>query len=131
MQLAEASANNLMLDKLYQKFGAAAFVYQPTADGVPTLWVSRGQLRDVLRVIKPDYPMLYDLFGIDERLRTNREDQPEADFSVVYHLLSFSSNEDFRLKVAVNEGDMNVPTIVSIWPAANWYERETWDMFWY
>jgi len=129
MQLAEASANNLMLDKLYQKFGAAAFVYQPTADGVPTLWVSRGQLCDVLRVIKPDYPMLYDLFGIDERLRTNREDQPEADFSVVYHLLSFSSNEDFRLKVAVNEGDMNVPTIVSIWPAANWYERETWDMF--
>jgi NADH-quinone oxidoreductase subunit C/D len=47
----------------------------------------------------------------------------------VYHLLSISRNSDIRLKVALSESDLELPTIVGIWPAANWYEREVWDMF--
>ena len=48
---------------------------------------------------------------------------------MVYHLLSFGRNRDLRLKVALHEADLALPTISDIWPAANWYEREIWDMF--
>ena len=43
--------------------------------------------------------MLYDLTAIDERMRVHREGQPASDFTVVYHLLSFSRNEYIRIKV--------------------------------
>ena len=72
--------------------------------------------------------MIYGLFAIDERLREHRDGQPAADFSVVYHLLSIERNSDIRIKVALDEADLELPSIVSIFPAANWYERETWDM---
>ena len=57
-------------------------------------------------------------------------DYPERDlrFDVVYNLLSFKHNLRIRLKVATNE-DSAVPSVVAIWPAANWYEREVWDMY--
>ena len=73
--------------------------------------------------------MLYDLTAIDERMRTHRDGQPPSDFTVVYHLLSFDRNEYVRIKVALAETRLSLPSIADIWPAANWYEREVWDMF--
>ena len=57
-------------------------------------------------------------------------DHPErpARFDVVYHLLSMYQNHRIRVKVAVREKDM-VPSIIGIYPAANWFEREVFDMF--
>tara|TARA_Y100000385_G_scaffold62711_1_gene61588 strand:+ start:1377 stop:2960 length:1584 start_codon:yes stop_codon:yes gene_type:complete len=73
--------------------------------------------------------MLYDLFAIDERTRENRAGQPAADYTVVYQLLSMERNDDIRIKVALSEPDLNLPTCIGVWPNANWYEREAWDMF--
>ncbi|KAG8281807.1 hypothetical protein J6590_051863 [Homalodisca vitripennis] len=73
--------------------------------------------------------MLYDLHGVDERLRNNREGLPAVDFTVFYHLLSIKSNSDIILKVPLLEGDISLPTATNIFSNANWYERETWDMF--
>jgi len=73
--------------------------------------------------------MLYDLTAIDERARTHRNGQPACDFTVVYHLLSFDRNGYIRIKVPLKEADLHIPTVTGIWPAANWYEREVWDMF--
>jgi NADH-quinone oxidoreductase subunit C/D len=129
MLAVENTSSASVVDEMSARFGADSLVVQPTPDDVPTLWVTRDKLKEVIGALKPDYPMLYDLFGIDERLRNNRDDQPEADYSVVYHLLSISRNSDIRLKVALSESDLELPTIVGIWPAANWYEREVWDMF--
>jgi NADH-quinone oxidoreductase subunit C/D len=75
------------------------------------------------------YRMLYDLTAIDERIRIHRDEQPDGDFTVVYHLLSYDRNEDIRLKVALQGEFPSLPSIVDIWPSANWYEREVWDMF--
>ena len=102
---------------------------QPCVDGVPTLWVEAGELHRVLRAVKPDYPMLHDLFAIDERLRQHRPDQPAADFTVVYQLLSFKINADLRIKVALLGEYPSIPSVTSIFEVANWYEREAWDMF--
>jgi NADH-quinone oxidoreductase subunit C/D len=75
------------------------------------------------------YPFLYDLTGIDERNHTNRADGLDHDFTVVYQLLSFERNTDVRLKIPLDGQAPSVRTITDIWPMANWYERELWDMF--
>ena len=109
--------------------------WQPTSSSnAATSWVPNGgRVRDVLRYLKLEaerpYRMLYDLTAIDERTRAYRDDQPVSQFTVIYHLLSFERNADVRLKVALVEPDLAMPTITDIWPAANWYEREIWDMF--
>ncbi len=54
---------------------------------------------------------------------------PSARFAVVYHLLSTALNHRLRLKVFVPGEPPRVPTVTGIWPAANWYEREAFDLF--
>lgn len=118
--------------ELTAAFGAGSFSVQPSLTGMPVLWVARERLLEVLRFLRQlpqPYVMLYDLHGMDERLRTHRQGLPAADFSVFYHLMSLERNSDVMIKVALQEDDLNVPTIASIWPNANWYEREVWDMY--
>ncbi|MCC6188414.1 MAG: NADH-quinone oxidoreductase subunit C/D [Anaerolineales bacterium] len=122
-----------VLDELRGRFGDDAGTVQPTGDGIPTLWVSPDSLQQVMRYLKTEierpYRMLFDLTAIDERLRANRQGQPDSDFTVVYHLLSFERNADLRLKVGLKGDYPSLPTMTDLWPAANWYEREVWDMF--
>jgi NADH-quinone oxidoreductase subunit C/D len=110
-----------------------AVVLQDTLDQIPTVWVGKTRVRDLLRFLKEEvdrpYRMLYDLTAIDERMKAHRDSQPASDFTVVYHLLSFERNEYVRVKVALAEDRLSLPTITDIWAAANWYEREVWDMF--
>ena len=129
MQAVEQKVDSTVLDDLIQKFGADTFVVQHTADEMPTAWCTADKLVEVLSHLKTNYAMLYDLFGIDERLRSNRDGQPDSDFTVVYHLLSLQQNTEVRIKVATPESKPEVPSVTSLWPNANWYERETWDMF--
>jgi len=129
MQTAESLVHSQVEEHLYRKFGKQLFVPQICADNLPTLWLGRENIVEVLQFLKPSFSMLYDLFVIDERTRVHRKGQPLSDFTVVYQLLSMENNQDLRLKVALSEADLNTPTIVSIWPNANWYEREAWDMF--
>jgi NADH-quinone oxidoreductase subunit C/D len=125
------AANNNRARELETKFPGVLFVGQQTFDEIPTFWVPRRDLLSVLLYLKQDraFEMLFDLCGMDERTRVNREGLPEADFTVIYHLISFSRNTDFRLKVALDENDCKLPSCISLWPNANWYERETWDMY--
>ncbi len=118
--------------ELNSRFGAETFTVQPTRTGMPVLWVPRERLIEVLtflRQVPKPYVMLYDLHGVDERLRTHRRGLPSADFSVFYHLMSLERNSDVMIKVALSERDLNLPTATRIWPNANWYEREVWDMY--
>jgi NADH-quinone oxidoreductase subunit C/D len=114
-------------------FGETPAALQLTRDAFPTIWVPKERLLGVLAHLKSGadkpYRMLYDLTAIDERERRRREGQPEADFSVVYHLLSFDRNDDLRIKVALKEDDLALPTATGLWPGADWYEREIYDMF--
>lgn len=119
--------------QLQYRFGGSILACQPSCDGIETFWFSRDAICEVLYYLKnkisQSYEMLYDLTAIDERVRQHRQDQPASDYTVVYHLISFRRNEDVRIKVPLLEADAKLPTIVHIWPNANWYEREVWDMF--
>ncbi len=122
-----------IIEDLRSKFGENSFIEQETADEFPTVWISSNKLVDVFSYLKNEidnpYKMLYDLTAIDERARAKRGNQPDSDFTVVYHLLSFERNNDIRIKVPLKENSLNVPTITSIWQNADWYEREAFDMF--
>ena len=67
------------------------------------------------------FETLAELAGVDYPGREKR-------FELVYHFLSVRFNRRLRLKVALSEGEA-VTSLVSVYPAANWYEREAWDMF--
>ena len=128
----QPNASDDVVAELHARFGAEAFAAQGTRTGMPVLWVARELLLEVLgylRQLPKPYVMLYDLHGMDERLRTQRRGLPAADFSVFYHLLSIERNSDVMIKVALQENDLKLPSATCIWPNANWYEREVWDMF--
>jgi NADH-quinone oxidoreductase subunit C/D len=81
------------------------------------------------------FRMLYDLTAVDERNRRDRAAGSSAgaaagaEFTVVYHLLSFERNEDVRVKAALDGEYPSLPSVTGLWPSANWYEREAFDMF--
>jgi len=126
-------AETTILNALHDKFGVGDLVTQKACDRIPTFLVSREIIHEVLRYLKSEvaqpYKMLYDITAIDERARVHPEGQPASDFTVVYHLLSFDRNAYIRIKVPLKEADLHIPTLTDLWPAANWYEREVWDMF--
>jgi NADH-quinone oxidoreductase subunit C len=67
------------------------------------------------------FNQLIDLCGVDYPERAQR-------FDVVYHLLSLSKNHRVRIKVSTDE-NTPVPTVMSLFPAAEWFEREAFDMY--
>jgi NADH-quinone oxidoreductase subunit C len=70
---------------------------------------------------KCEFKMLVDLCGVDYPDRAER-------FDVVYNLLSLSHNRRVRVKVATDESTP-VPSVTSVFSMANWFERETWDLY--
>lgn len=116
-----------------QGTGERVLTSEPTPDRIPTFWVTKTNVHNLLHHLKDEvsqpYRMLYDLTAIDERSRRHRDGQPDSDFTVIYHLLSFDRNEYVRIKVPLKEERPSLDTVTDIWPAANWYEREVWDMF--
>lgn len=122
-----------ILQELQQRFPTIGFTPQTTCDQIPTAWVPAEHIRALLRYLQGEvaqpYRTLYDLCAIDERDRADRQQLPAEDFTVVYHLLSYERNADIRLKVPLRGEYPTLQSVVDLWPSANWYEREAWDMF--
>jgi NADH-quinone oxidoreductase subunit C/D len=118
---------------LKARFKEAILCEQITKDEFPTVWIGADQVIPILTYLKKEldqsYPMLYDLTAIDEQAKNHREGQPESRFTVVYQLLSFERNSFIRLKVPLTEAQPVIPSVTPVWPAANWYEREVFDLF--
>jgi len=91
--------------------------------GQVTVVVARDAIARVARHLKDDEDFKYcvDVTAVDWRDRKPR-------FDVVYHFYSFSKNDRIRVKCAAEDGE-EVPSIASVFLAANWCERETYDMF--
>ncbi|QCI25912.1 NADH-quinone oxidoreductase subunit C/D [Buchnera aphidicola] len=123
---------NTIVSELCKHFKNNNFFIQNTLFDHPIIWVDRSMILLVVKFLKENtqqYNMLFDLHGIDERLRKNRNDMPISDFSVFYHLISIQNNTDIIIKVPLLEKNLSISTITKIFPNANWYERETWEMF--
>jgi NADH-quinone oxidoreductase subunit C len=90
-----------------------------------TIRVAAEKIVEVLTVLRDDercqFAVLIDLAGVDWPSREPR-------FDLVYHLLSPRLNQRIRVKLATGDNDP-VPSVIAVYPAANWYEREAYDMF--
>lgn len=97
-----------------------------TALGEPTVHVRAEQVPEVCRALRDDlgFEHLSDVTAVD-LLPTGVEPR----FNVVYHLLSRRRAERLRLKAAVPEDEPVLPTVTAVYPAAEWFEREVYDMF--
>lgn len=121
--------------EIESRFGSGGFLtaVQLTKDGIQTIWIEKNRLRETLRYLRSEiprpFPMLFDLSATDERLRRHHEGLPIGTFTVFYHLFSFDRNQSIRIKVPLNGESLSLPSIVDLWPNADWYEREIYDMF--
>ena len=90
-----------------------------------TLIIERDHILAVMKFLRDDsecmFETLIDICGVDYPERQER-------FEVVYHLLSMQLNQRIRVKLGCDE-ETAVPSVVEIFPAANWYEREAFDMY--
>jgi NADH-quinone oxidoreductase subunit C/D len=100
-------------------------------DGICTLVSPPERTKELLRWLKHEagHGMLYDLTAIDDRARRHRGNGEEAGFTAVYQLLSLEPFSEVRVKVPLDAERPSMPTVTDVWPAANWYEREAFDMF--
>ena len=98
----------------------------PSVDLQTTIYVSRDHLPAVARVLR-DRPAF--AFAFLAELTAADFWPREPRFEVVYILVSIANRTRLRMKVRLAGHDPHVATVSDIWPAANWLEREVWDMF--
>jgi NADH-quinone oxidoreductase subunit C/D len=128
------SDNQSIVSLLKTRFSNSIVLFEETAkDETCVLWIEKENITAVLRYLKNEslhkFKMLFDLTAIDERRRTNRNNQPKSDFTVVYELTSLEKNKQLRIKVPLSGDNPSLPSITPIWSCADWYEREAFDMF--
>ena len=91
-----------------------------------TIWVDKGSIREVCAILRDDpacpFNYLADLTCVDWY-------PSEPRLEVVYHLLSISNKERVRLKVRLSGSSPSIESVTSVWPSANFYEREVFDLF--
>ena len=111
---------------LQQVAPGAAIEPAATVDLHTTFYVSRDHVLDVARLLRdtPElrFAFLAELTAVDVWPREPR-------FEVVYVLVSIEHRLRLRMKVRLDGSDAHLPTVTGIWPAANWLEREVWDLF--
>ncbi len=116
-----------VLDKITQRF-PGVLLGTHSFRGDDTVVIKKEAILDVLRFAKEDHELdfnvLMDLCGVDY-LRMHKKPR----FEVVYHLYSLARKHRLRIKVGVEEHNPEIDSAVSLWLAADWYEREVWDMF--
>lgn len=132
MTVALASRHDVV-EELEARFGPAVLCRQATAEDFPVLWVTQESSPAIHRFLRHEihapFELLTDCWAIDETARTNRDGQPQSGITVATHLTSLSRNADIRLKVACDAARPRTRSIAEIYPNADWYEREIYDMF--
>ena len=114
---------------LLEKYPEGSVVAQEGLDQ-ETWVVDRAVLKDLARDLRDNsetrFDMMLDLCGVDY---PDRGESGGDRFEAVYHLYSMPNNRRLRLKVPLPEGDPQLPSLIEVWKACDWFEREAYDMF--
>ncbi len=113
------------INRLQESFGEAIEEVETPLDQL-VITVRRDRIVEVLRWLKDDEEAFFDHFmdltAVDYLGRSPR-------FEVVIHLLSIPKLHRLRVKVRLDETEPVMPSITPVYPAANWFERECWDLY--
>ncbi len=114
-----------VIDQMRTEFGPAVIDVTEFRDDV-MVTVERDRIVDIVRFLRDNplcpFPLCEDVFGIDQ-------DRQPARFEVNYHFFSIEHKVRIHLKIRVEEKPCEAPSITGLFPGADWYERETWDMY--
>jgi len=108
-------------DAIRERFGATVNEFR----GEISLVVAPGQLQEVVRTLRDEFAFDF----LSSLTASDYWPELEPRFHVVYQLYSHPHNTRLCLRVPVNDRSPVVPTVESVWPVANWHEREVFDMF--
>ena len=115
-----------LIDSLQHVAPGAQFESAPSVDSQVTIYVPRDAVPAVARALH-DTPQL--AFTFLAELTAVDFWPAEPRFELVYILVSMANRARLRVKVRLNAEDARVGTVTGVWPAANWLEREVWDLF--
>ena len=122
------------LDRLFQALGEAlpeVVLESHCQHGDDTVIADRERAAELFALLRGDpqldFDLLVDLTAVDHAGRADGPREPR--FEVVSHLYSISGQRRLRVKVGVPEDDCEVDSLVDIWPAADWMEREVFDLY--
>lgn len=120
-----ADENQSLLEYIISNVSLSAIQAHETTHDTMIITVVPQQLIEVLLFLRDDkrcmFKMLIDICGVDYPERAQR-------FEIVYNLLSLHFNRRIRLRVRTDE-QTPIPSTTGLFSAANWYEREVWDMY--
>jgi NADH-quinone oxidoreductase subunit C len=119
------AANHPLVKKIREKFDGAGLEATEFV-GQLSIRVERTRIVEVCDFLKRDRATAFNF--LSDLTCVHFPDRAEAPFDVVYNLYSISANERVRLKVATDE-ERGVESVTSVWPTANWMEREVFDLF--
>jgi len=95
--------------------------------GELTFHVRRAHLVAVVDKLLHDPALRFEIFsGVSG---VHYPDEEGRELRAVYHFTSITHNRRLRLEVSTPDADRHIPSVTSVYPAANWHERETWDFF--
>ena len=122
------------LEKTVRERFPAEVLDWTTFRGQHCLHLKRERVVSVLSYLRDDssarFEMLTDVTCLDHlRLPEDQPARAPERFAVVYHLTSLEHNARLRVKAYVPEEPCEIETVSALWPAANWGEREAYDMF--
>ncbi len=145
--------DRLVAEAVTARFGETVRL-DPRASDMVTFIADQGSIKDLLRFLKTEsqtrYKRLDDLTAIDESARRGKvwssslsqgftdigggqaeraAREPYPDYTMVYQLLSFDTATRVRVKAGLNGKNPATASVTDIWPSANWYEREVFDLF--
>ena len=95
--------------------------------GELTWFVPRERLTDVVKALRDDAQLRFEFCASVSGVHYPSD--AGAELHVVYHLQSFTHNRRLRIETTCPDADAHVPSVVATYPAADWHEREAWDMF--
>ena len=117
----------MILEKIKEKFLDDVYETQEFRGDLVAI-INKEIIRDLMKFLKADpaldFNILMDLTAVDY-LRMDRTPR----FDVVYHVFSIEKGHRLRVKAGVDEKEAVIDSLVSLWPIADWFEREVWDMF--
>lgn len=119
------AANHPLVKKIRDQFDGAVLEASEFI-GQLSIRIERARILEVCDFLKRDAGTFFNF--LSDVTCVHFPDQADAPFEVVYNLYSIPANERVRLKVATNE-DTGVESVASVWPTANWMEREVFDLF--
>ena len=116
---------DIIVDKIKEQFPGSILEVSEFRNDL-SLLLKKETLASVAKFLRDDeefkFDMCKDVTAIDWSKRKNR-------FTVVYLIYSFKNKLELKLKADIDESDLNIVTLSTVWKSAEWYERETFDMY--